>query len=116
MRLHIIILMIMPCNSKSPCVGEGDYGLLERFGVTFVGRICEQIEQQNFHTWTNTKSHSWTILHLGSYGGGGGGSVGGCIFYVVVRWLYIYVVVVAVHGGFAAVTQPRSHLEERCPQ
>ena len=27
----------------------------------------------------------------------------------------IYVVVVAVHGGFAAVTQPRIHLEERFP-
>ena len=38
-------------------------------------------------------------------------------------WLYflcvggcVYVVVVAVHGGFAAVTQPRIHLEERSPQ
>ena len=27
----------------------------------------------------------------------------------------IYVVIVAVHGGFAAVTQPRIHLEERPP-
>ena len=26
---------------------------------------------------------------------------------------YINVVIVVVHGGFAAVTQPRIHLEER---
>ena len=28
----------------------------------------------------------------------------------------IYEVVVAVHGGFAAVTEPRNHLEDRSPR
>ena len=45
-------------------------------------------------------------------------------FYVVVLAVlvflcgggFIYVVIVAVHGGFAAVTQPRIHLEERSPR
>ena len=43
----------------------------------------------------------------------GGGGACGCIFCV---GGCVYVVVVAVHGGFAAVTQPRIHLEERSPQ
>ena len=30
--------------------------------------------------------------------------------------IYVVVVVVHVHGGFAAVTQPRIHLEERFPR
>ena len=44
-----------------------------------------------------------------------------CVVLAVVVFLCcgggcIYVVVVAVHGGFAVVTQPRIHLEERSPR
>ena len=52
------------------------------------------------------------ILQLALCGGSGGAC--GCIFLCDIGC--IYVVVVVAHGGFAAVTQPRIHYEERSPR
>ena len=60
---------------------------------------------QNTTTFTDVHIATCTVWWLWLY------------FYAVVVIAFgggcIYVVVVAVHGGFAAVTQPRIHLEER---